>query len=365
MFRNSSQWYHDRGVPYRRGYLLHGPPGTGKTSFIVALASHLSMSVCIVNLGISGLNDQQLDQLLNNAPRNSILLMEDVDAALIKRKAGKSQGGSNNVTLSGILNALDGITAQEGSVVFMTTNHIRKLAPALIRPGRCDRRMLFDYADRHQIHGMFLKFFLSRSPTASANKDSKTLPKSFFNSVKAEAEDAAAAAAEAEAGFKEKARRDVYDAMIHELADKICEKITKEDEVTPAQLQGFFMLHRDDPENIIEKVPEFLAELIREREEAQTKKEQRRQRRAKKKAKKAESDKKAKEARVAAGEPSEDEDDEDEDEDEGSDTDSDSDDEDVKGANGSALPNGSAIKGTVDVEADGAAATAATAATAV
>ncbi|KAG0244295.1 P-loop containing nucleoside triphosphate hydrolase protein [Mortierella sp. GBAus27b] len=360
MFRNSAAWYHDRGVPYRRGYLLHGPPGTGKTSFIVALAGHLGMSVCIVNLGISGLNDQQLDQLLNNAPRNSILLMEDVDAALIKRKAGKAQSGSNNVTLSGILNALDGITAQEGSVVFMTTNHIRKLAPALIRPGRCDRRMLFDYADKYQIRGMFIKFFLSLSSIDKANKELNLSKHSFFKKADSAV---GGTSTTAEPDTKEKV---AHDAMINDLADKIAEKITYQDSVTPAQLQGFFMRHRDNPETILDKVPDFLAELQREREEVQTKKVKRRERRAKKQAKKAEADKKAKEARVAAGETidsdeDDDSDDDDNDSDSGSDTLSDSDDDDdgldIKGVKSSKIANGSA-KDTVTIEPQGSAAVA-------
>ncbi|KAF8986424.1 hypothetical protein BGZ46_003531 [Entomortierella lignicola] len=345
MFRNSAQWYHDRGVPYRRGYLLHGPPGTGKTSFIVALAGHLRMSVCIVNLGISGLNDQQLDQLLNNAPRNSILLMEDVDAALIKRKAGKAQSGSNNVTLSGILNALDGITAQEGSVVFMTTNHIRKLAPALIRPGRCDRKMLFDYADKHQIKGMFLKFFLSRSSTGQAKNE----PASLKTSKKIPA-----AISALDNDPKEQARKEAHDEMIRRVADEICEKITFEDSVTTAQLQGFFMLHRDDPENIVEKVPEFLKELAHEREVLLGKKQERRERRAKKKAKKEAQAKKAKEEKLAAGgtaESSESED-EDEDSDVDSDTDSDSDSENYEKiiAGGSDIVGTKVSNGTVKKE---------------
>ncbi|KAF9559755.1 hypothetical protein EC968_006480 [Mortierella alpina] len=323
-FRNSAQWYHDRGVPYRRGYLLHGPPGTGKTSFIVALAGHLRMSVCIVNLGISGLNDQQLDQLLNNAPRNSILLMEDVDAALVKRKAGRIQEGSNNVTLSGILNALDGITAQEGSVVFMTTNHIRKLAPALIRPGRCDRKMLFDYADEHQVRGMFLKFFLGRSSTGPTTNNTP-LPKGMFALTKADS--------------KEQARKDEYDVMIHKVADKMCQAITHKDAVTTAQLQGFFMLHRDSPETIVDEVPGFLEELRREREALLSKKQLRRQRQEKKKAKKEAKEKKRKEEKLAAGEPLESSDDED-DSDSGSASDSFSDSdyyEDVKGGSSSIL----------------------------
>lgn len=287
------------------------------------------MSVCIVNLGISGLNDQQLDRLLNNAPRNSILLMEDVDAALVKRKAGKDQEGGNNVTLSGILNALDGITAQEGSVVFMTTNHIRKLAPALIRPGRCDRKLLFDYADKHQVEGMFMKFFLSRPPVAV-----KPVRKLFGDS----AATTAPAASSSEYDSKEKGRKEAYDAMIKRTSAKMAEAITFKDAVTTAQLQGFFMLHRDDPEKILDEVPGFLAELAHEREVLSNKKVIRRERREKKKAKKEESMKKAKEAKVAAGETIDSSESEDEDdEDSGSDSFSDSDYyEEAKKPNGSA-----------------------------
>lgn len=79
--------------------------------------------------------------------------LQDVNAALVKRKAGKNQEGENNVTLSGILNSLDGITAQEGSVVFMTTDHIWKLTLALIRLGHCNRKLHFEYADEHQVQG--------------------------------------------------------------------------------------------------------------------------------------------------------------------------------------------------------------------
>ncbi|KAF9926371.1 hypothetical protein BGZ75_008502 [Mortierella antarctica] len=289
MFRKSARWYHDRGIPYRRGYLLHGPPGTGKTSFIVALAGHLRMNVCIVNLGISGFNDKQLNQLLNGAPRNSILLMEDVDAALIKRKAGKVQEGENNVTLSGILNSLDGITAQEGSVVFMTTNHIRKLAPALIRPGRCDRKLLFDYADEHQIRGMCLKFLLSRSASGHLTTDP-------IRKGETEPE---------EIDPKEQARMDAYDAHVHEVADEICQKITHKDSVTTAQLQAFFMLHRESPDTIVAAIPGFLKEITREREALSNKKRLHRQQAEKVKAKRAAEQKKAREAReakIAAGE---------------------------------------------------------------
>lgn len=53
-WKSSSQWYFDRGIPYRRGYLLHGPPGSGKSSFIMALAGHLRYNICVLNLAERG-----------------------------------------------------------------------------------------------------------------------------------------------------------------------------------------------------------------------------------------------------------------------------------------------------------------------
>jgi mitochondrial chaperone BCS1 len=74
------------GIPYRRGYLLYGPPGSGKSSFIQALAGELGYNICILNLGERALTDDRLNHLLSNAPERSILLLEDIDAAFTSRK---------------------------------------------------------------------------------------------------------------------------------------------------------------------------------------------------------------------------------------------------------------------------------------
>ena len=73
------------GIPYRRGYLLHGPPGSGKTSFIQALAASFGFDIYLVNLSLRGMADDKLALLLSQAPSRSIILMEDVDSAFNKR----------------------------------------------------------------------------------------------------------------------------------------------------------------------------------------------------------------------------------------------------------------------------------------
>ncbi|KAJ7273334.1 BCS1 N terminal-domain-containing protein [Mycena rebaudengoi] len=153
------QWYADRGIPYRRGYLLHGPPGSGKTSFIQALAGSLSYDICLLNLSERGLADDKLNHLLSNAPERSFVLIEDVDAAFNKRVQTSADGYQSSVTFSGFLNALDGVASGEERIIFMTTNHVEQLDPALIRPGRVDFSALVDDASPVQARALFTQFY--------------------------------------------------------------------------------------------------------------------------------------------------------------------------------------------------------------
>jgi chaperone BCS1 len=85
------------GIPYRRGYLLHGPPGCGKSSFITALAGELEFGICVLNLSERGLTDDRLNHLLSVAPQQSIILLEDVDAAFTSREEN-AQGQNEYIT---------------------------------------------------------------------------------------------------------------------------------------------------------------------------------------------------------------------------------------------------------------------------
>lgn len=156
------EWYLDRGIPYRRGFLLYGPPGTGKSSAVLAIASALQMDIAILSLSNSSLDDTTLGELFSNVPVNSIVLIEDIDCVFVERSA--TQEKPNKLTFSGLLNALDGVAAGEGRVLFMTTNHIDRLDPALIRPGRVDRQEWIGLADRNQLCRVFLRFFGDENP---------------------------------------------------------------------------------------------------------------------------------------------------------------------------------------------------------
>ncbi|KAF8831173.1 hypothetical protein HHX47_DHR1000243 [Lentinula edodes] len=158
-FLNRRQWYVDRGIPYRRGFLLHGPPGSGKSSYIQALAGSLNYNLCLLNLSERGLGDDKLTHLLSTVPEQSIVLIEDVDAAFNKRVQTSEDGYQSSVTFSGFLNALDGVASGEERIVFLTTNHIERLDPALIRPGRVDFTQYVGDSTPNQARALFERFY--------------------------------------------------------------------------------------------------------------------------------------------------------------------------------------------------------------
>jgi hypothetical protein len=122
------------------------------------------VNICMLNLSHAGMDDNKLSEYLRDAPASSILVLENVDAVFVERGvagAAEGKGGKSSVSISfsGLLNAIDGVASQEGRIFFMTTNHIEKLDPALVRPGRCDVKVELKHASRQQILQMFLRFF--------------------------------------------------------------------------------------------------------------------------------------------------------------------------------------------------------------
>jgi chaperone BCS1 len=161
-------------VPYHRGYLLYGPPGTGKTSLVSALAAKSGMSIYIVNL--SEFNVRTLKTAMNEVPENSLILFEDIDCMKAGnrrddlselRERQHSAAGTEKtdvadrfgVTLSGLLNVLDGVHAPANVVYVMTTNKVEALDPALLRPGRIDYRLFMGEASESQRIELYLRFF--------------------------------------------------------------------------------------------------------------------------------------------------------------------------------------------------------------
>ncbi|KAI0731641.1 hypothetical protein C8Q72DRAFT_821845 [Fomitopsis betulina] len=191
-FLKSEKWYADRGIPFRRGYLLYGVPGSGKSSLIHAIAGELMLDIYVVSLSSSWINDSTLTTLMGRVPARCIVLLEDLDAAFT-RSTSRDDGSTGNpegeksttteqeshthrsssrrhkeqlsdvntLSLSGLLNALDGVAASEGRILFATTNHLERLDPALSRPGRMDVWVEFKNASKWQAELLFRNFFPS------------------------------------------------------------------------------------------------------------------------------------------------------------------------------------------------------------
>jgi mitochondrial chaperone BCS1 len=174
-FKASQKRYQSLGVPYHRGYLFYGPPGTGKTSLVSAIAARFGMSIYAINL--AHFNDRSLVGAMNEVEPNSVILFEDIDCmksgdarAKGEEKVNESQAKAsttkedrNGVTLSGLLNAIDGFSAPDNVLFVMTSNQFDALDPALLRPGRIDYRLYLGPATEEQKVQLYRRFFPAAS----------------------------------------------------------------------------------------------------------------------------------------------------------------------------------------------------------
>ncbi|KAK2966010.1 hypothetical protein RJ640_017088, partial [Escallonia rubra] len=151
MFVKRKEFYGRVGKAWKRGYLLYGPPGTGKSSLIAAMANYLKFDIYDLELTDIHANSE-LRRLLIGTANRSILVVEDIDCSLQLDDRQETRALSNilrstQVTLSGLLNFIDGLWSSCGDerIIIFTTNHKDRLDSALLRPGRMDVHIHMSY----------------------------------------------------------------------------------------------------------------------------------------------------------------------------------------------------------------------------
>ncbi|KAK9762803.1 hypothetical protein K7432_011118 [Basidiobolus ranarum] len=182
-FVSDKDFYQRIGLPYRRGILLYGKPGTGKTSLINAISSELNRNLYFINLKEID-SDSALNSAFNSVPANQIVVLEDCDTQSkilharkhisskdefmqilgpgvgfgkgdLGNKVGGAEGFFKPFSLSTFLANLDGHSLSDGNIIIMTTNHPELLDPAVIRPGRMDLKIELGYCTHYQIQNMY------------------------------------------------------------------------------------------------------------------------------------------------------------------------------------------------------------------
>lgn len=154
-FLDDEKVFKEIGLRWHRGYLFYGPPGNGKSSLALALANHFKMDLYSLPLS-SVKDDKSLEKSVTEVKSGSFLLLEDVD--IFSNSMGREQK-AEAPTLAGLLNVLDGVATPNGLVTIMTTNHIDRLDPALIRKGRMDYSIELKAPVDVQIQDMFKRVY--------------------------------------------------------------------------------------------------------------------------------------------------------------------------------------------------------------
>lgn len=170
-FINNKDWFVKHNIPYHYGILLHSAPGSGKTSIARAIANEygLDMYVCVGGHASSLIDGvrRNIDTLSFNKSKPSIVLFEDIDCdESVHSRIGEVISADvalmkSKTSIGDMLNTLDGILGLSNVIYIFTTNHVDKLDPAILRPGRIDLKLHIDYAIP-ETFDQFLKSFYNR-----------------------------------------------------------------------------------------------------------------------------------------------------------------------------------------------------------
>lgn len=337
------RWYAARGIPLRRGYLFHGPPGTGKTSFSFALAGVFGIDIYVISLQDASVTEEDLAILFTRLPRRCIVLLEDIDTAGLRRnddpkaedekaadadKEKKKEGengkpvvngvsktkskktskkqdsdseansGSDSdssdeerkakqkkkakakkkksdksasldgISLSGLLNAIDGVASHEGRVLIMTTNKPESLDEALVRPGRVDRQVAFSHATSQQAGELFHRMY--EAPWRRSDQKIQAIlpsnPSSILLATPSSTSDTKLAQepeiTQANGAINEKpVSEEELKALSRGFGKMIPENI-----FSPAEIQGFLLKRKNSPRKAFADVKEWIEATIKQKE---------------------------------------------------------------------------------------------------
>ncbi|KAJ7510970.1 P-loop containing nucleoside triphosphate hydrolase protein [Mycena galericulata] len=286
-FLKSEDWYIGAGIPHRRGYLLHGPPGTGKTSTIYALAGALNLEIYSLSLASHSVDDNFLQQAAASIPKNGLFLIEDVDCAFPSREDDDDEEmpptantmnqmmpvrpgrGSRAVTLSGLLNVIDGVGSEEGKLFFATTNYIDRLDAAFLRPGRIDKKIEYGLATPEQARALFARFFPEERFTSLASSSPSPESKYETTSDKSKSDSSSEKSLHGDAPTGQNER------TLPSLASSFAAAVPA-NEFSTAELQGFLQGFKTRPAEAADGVRAWVEGERRERTAREEREEERR-----------------------------------------------------------------------------------------
>jgi len=262
-----------------------------------ALAGLFGLNIFVISLLEPTLTESDLIQLFNNLPKRCIVLLEDIDTAGLSRdekndekedehspteeepkddkfsaadlakelkKAGRRSGSGGSeefkqgISLSGLLNAIDGVASHEGRVLVMTTNHPEKLDSALIRPGRVDMQVAFTLATKHQTREIFLRMYSTDRLAATKKRGGNVGLQNGGGAGLANGH--AKAGANGHLGANGSLSQSSGSAL-QELAERFA-NLVPEGKFSPAEVQNFLITRKKDPQRAMNEVEKWRDELL-------------------------------------------------------------------------------------------------------